>query len=104
VAPVEPINPVLDPAARGVGQIAPVGGVLAPKNPATERVDRQFPTSRNQQPAPRQGNRTALGASESVNSVVAPLDNAIQPVTKQPVIQPATQPAMAMLTSLLPLG
>jgi hypothetical protein len=104
VAPIAPINPVLDPATRGVGEIAPVGGVLPPTNPTTERADRQFATPRNEQAGPRRGNRTALGAAETVNSVVAPLDNAIKPVTKRPVIQPATQPAMAMLTSLLPIG
>ena len=41
-APVAPISPVLDPAARGVGQVAPVGGILAPTNPSVERADDQY--------------------------------------------------------------
>lgn len=54
---------------------------------------------------------------QTLDKVVAPLDNTInpvlEPVTKQPLaqavtqqspIQPVTQPAMAMLSSLLPLG
>jgi hypothetical protein len=68
-----------------------------------ERAGDQPFTPLNEQ-ASRRDERTPLGAVETVNEVVAPLDNAIQPVTKQPLIQPATRPAMAMLTSLLPIG
>jgi hypothetical protein len=32
--PVKPISPVLDPAANGVGRVAPVGEVLAPTTPS----------------------------------------------------------------------
>jgi len=68
-----------------------------------EPADDQYPKPLNGQACGRD-ERSPLGAVETVNEVVAPLDNAIQPVTKQPLIQPATRPAMAMLTSLLPIG
>ena len=103
-APIAPISPVLDPATGDVGRVAPVGGILAPTNPSVDSADSHNSSPLNGQPSPRRDERTALGAVETVNTVVAPLDNAIQPVTKQPLIQPATQPAMAMLTSLLPVG
>jgi hypothetical protein len=102
-APVAPISPVLDPATKGVGRVAPVGGILAPPNPSMGRAGDQSFTPLNEH-ASRRDERTPLGAVETVNEVVAPLDNAIQPVTKKPLIQPATRPAMAMLTSLLPIG
>lgn len=102
--PIAPISPVLDPATRDVGRVAPVGGILAPANPSVESADTQTSTPLDEQASPRRDEGTALGAVETVNSVVAPLDNAIQPVTKHPLIQPATQPAMAMLNSLLPIG
>jgi hypothetical protein len=41
------------------------------------------------------GEWMSLSASSAVKRVLAPVHNAIQP---------ATQPAMAMLTSLLPIG
>jgi surfactin synthase thioesterase subunit len=69
-----------------------------------ESANSQSSTSLNTQASPGRDERTALDPVDTVNAVVAPLDNAIQPVTKQPLIQPATQPAMAMLTSLLPIG
>ena len=102
-APVAPISPVLDPASRGVGQVAPVGGILTPTNPSMEPADDQYPKPLNGQASGRD-ERSPLGAVETVKEVVAPLDNAIHPVTKQPLIQPASRPAMAMLTSLLPIG
>jgi hypothetical protein len=102
-APVAPIGPVLDPATKGVGRVAPVGGILAPPNPSMERADDQSFTPLNGQ-ASRRDERAPRGTVETVNKVVEPLDNAIQPVTKQLLIQPATRPAMAMLTSLLPIG
>jgi hypothetical protein len=100
---VEPISPVLDPATRGVGQVTPVGGILAPTNPNADRADHQFSKPLNGR-ASRRDEDNPLGAVETVNQVVAPVGNAIQPVTRQPLIQPATRPAMAMLTSLLPIG
>ena len=102
-APAAPISPVLDPATREVGRVAPVGGVLSPKNPSNQQAG---------EPA----KADPLGAGGTVNHIVAPLDNTIQPaiqpvlapilepVAKQRLIQPAAQPAMAMLTSLLPIG
>jgi hypothetical protein len=101
-APVAPISPVLDPATRGVDRVAPVGGILAPTNPSMERADAQY--SQPNEKVSRRNERSPLGAVETVDEVVAPLDSAVQPVTKQPLIQPATRPAMAMLTSLLPIG
>lgn len=113
-APIAPISPVLDPATRDVGGVAPVGDILAPANPSVDsadvdsadvdNADSHISSPLNEQASPRRDERTALGAADTVNTVVAPLDNAIQPVTKQPLIQPATQPAMAMLSSLLPIG
>jgi hypothetical protein len=94
---------VLDPATRGVGQVTPVGGILAPTNPNADRADHQFSKPLNGR-ASRRDEDNPLGAVETVNQVVAPVGNAIQPVTRQPLIQPATRPAMAMLTSLLPIG
>ena len=101
--PVAPISPVVDPATRGVGRVAPVGGILAPTNPSMERAGDQYSKPLNGQES-RRDERNPLGAVETVNEVVAPLGTAIRPVTKQPLIQPATRPAMAMLTSLLPIG
>lgn len=117
-SPIAPVSPVLDPAAQGVGRVAPVGGVLAPNKPREVRAE----SPRGQQPARPRGNRadrprderpgrTTLGPVETVKKVVAPVGNTIRPVIDpvmqnsiQPVIQPATQPALAMLTSLLPIG
>jgi hypothetical protein len=106
-----PINPVLDPATKEVGRVAPVGGVLTPANPSTRGADNQFATLGNQQVDER-AKAEPLAAVDTVNKVVAPLDNTIhpavqpvlEPVTKQPLLQPAAQPAMAMLSSLLPIG
>jgi hypothetical protein len=119
-APVAPINPVLDPATRGVGEVAPVGGVLQPAKPSPQRADDQFGPVSDQQAAHRRDNsvnNAPRGPVQTLDKVVAPLDNTInpviEPVTKQPLaqavtqqspIQPVTQPAMAMLSSLLPLG
>ena len=108
-APIAPISPVLDPATRDVGRVAPVGDILAPTNPSVDSADVDSADSHissplNKQAFPRRDERTTLGVARTVNTVVAPLDNAIQPVTKQPLIQPATQPALAMLNSLLPIG
>jgi hypothetical protein len=118
-APVAPISPVLDPAARGVGEVAPVGGVLTPAKPSPQRADNQFAPTGNEQVAHRREkpvNDGPQGPVQTLNKVVAPLDNTInpvvEPVTKQPLtqavtqqapIQPVTQPAMAVLNSLLPL-
>ena len=119
-APVAPISPVLDPATRGVGEVAPVGGVLRPAKPSPQRADNQFAPARNEQVAHRRDkpvNDAPQGPVQTLDKVVAPLDNPVNPVldpvTKQPLthavtqqapIQPVTQPAMAMLNSLLPLG
>lgn len=114
-APIVPIRPVLDPATQGVGRVAPVGGVLPPTKPSTERADTQSATPRDDQTFGRRDARTRLttpGTLDTVNKAVTPLDNVIQlamepvlqPVIRQPLIQPATKPAMAMLTSLLPIG
>lgn len=118
-SPIAPVSPVLDPAARGVGRVAPVGGVLAPNNPREVRAE----SPRGQQTARPRGKKgatrprderpglTTLGPVETVKKIVAPVDNTIRPVIDpvvqnviQPVIQPATQPALVMLTSLLPIG
>jgi hypothetical protein len=88
-----------------------VGGVLAPANPSTRGADNQFATPGNRQ-VDEQTKAEPLAAADTVNKVVAPLGNTIQPaiqpvlepVTKQPLLQPAAQPAMAMLSSLLPIG
>ncbi|HJT03317.1 MAG TPA: hypothetical protein VJ757_06770 [Pseudonocardiaceae bacterium] len=69
-----------------------------------DSADSRISSPLNKQASPRRDERTTLGVAKTVNTVVAPLDNAIQPVTKQPLIQPATQPALAMLNSLLPIG
>lgn len=103
-APVAPISPVLDPATKDVRRVAPVGDILAPPRPSVESANSQSSTSLNTQASPGRDERTALGAVDTVNAVVAPLNKAIEPVAKHPLIQPATQPAMAMLTSLLPIG
>ncbi|MGH3832492.1 MAG: hypothetical protein ACRDRS_18965 [Pseudonocardiaceae bacterium] len=36
--PIAPVRPVLDPAARGIGRLTPVGGVLAPTKPRPQRA------------------------------------------------------------------
>ncbi len=70
--PIAPVNPVLDPAASEVGRVAPLGGVL---KPAASR-EKQTTRSRTQAVAPTQ-------------AVV-------------PLVEKATQPALAMLEGLLP--
>lgn len=97
-----PVSPVLDPAAKRIGRVAPVGGVLAPTNPRAGRASRpRDEQARSRRDGPRD-ERASLSTSEAlaaVKQVVAPVHGAIQPA-----IKPATQPAMAMLTSLLPMG
>ncbi|MGH3771470.1 MAG: hypothetical protein ACRDRW_08760 [Pseudonocardiaceae bacterium] len=38
IDPIVPVSPVLGPAAKRIGRVAPVGGVLAPTNPRKERA------------------------------------------------------------------
>ncbi len=73
ISPVKPVKPVLDPAASGVERIAPVGGVLAP-------------TAREEQPRP------------STMQTVLPGTHVVVPL-----VDKATQPAMSMLSALLPI-
>ena len=73
--PIAPVDPVLDPAASGVGRVAPVAGVL---QPGVKRED---------QPAPA-----------STQAVVAGTRAAA------PLLREATQPAMTMLGALLPMS
>jgi hypothetical protein len=80
--PIARVAPVLDPAAKDVGRVAPVGGVLSPASPRNDRAV-SAPDQRTVQPL------------EPVKQVVAPVAHPVQT---------ATQPAMAMLTSLLPIG
>lgn len=112
--PIPPVSPVLDPATKGVGRVAPVGGVLAPTNPsanaAKDPVEKQPESSGNKRVNSSREERTTagrIGAVDTVRQVTAPVDNtitpAIQPVVRS-VIQPAAQPAMSMLTALLPIG
>ncbi|MGQ0718631.1 MAG: hypothetical protein ACT4NP_15240 [Pseudonocardiales bacterium] len=68
------MSPVLDPAASGVGRVAPVDGVLEPAAPRDER------------PA-RSGVLAAVPAKQAV----------------APLVEEATQPAMTMLGGLLPM-
>lgn len=88
--PIAPVSPVLDPAAKGVGRVAPVGGVLAPANPRDGRAG-----------SPRDKRTTP-----STIDAAAPVTKAAAPVTRAvvPHLDNATQPAMAMLSSLLPIG
>ncbi|HSL07459.1 MAG TPA: hypothetical protein VK887_05715 [Pseudonocardiaceae bacterium] len=69
-----PVNPVLDPAASGVGRVAPVGEVLEPSAPHDEQ-----------------------SASPGSQAVVPLLKEATRPAVTE-----ATQPAMTMLDTLLP--
>ena len=123
VPPVSPapVSPVLDPAAKGEGRVTPVGGeVLAPNNPNTltnlsttanprqiraDSREKQAGSRRDGRSAGPRDKRTSLvtrGAVGTVKKVVAPVGNTVsQPV--EPVKQ-ATRPAMAMLTSVLPIG
>ncbi|MGH3983165.1 MAG: hypothetical protein ACRDST_10895 [Pseudonocardiaceae bacterium] len=73
--PIAPVNPVLDPAASGVGRVAPVAGVLQPG------------VKRDEQPAP------------ASTQAVVPGTRAAAPLLKE-----ATQPAMTMLGALLPMN
>lgn len=104
--PIAPVSPVLDPAAKRVGRVAPVGGVLVPTHSREERAGSphggRAGSLRDEPAASPRDERTSLSASKAVarvKQVVAPVHSAIQPA-----IHPATQPAMAMLTSLLPVG
>jgi hypothetical protein len=108
--PIAPVSPVLDPAAKRVGRVAPVGGVLVPTNSREERAGSphggQAGSLRDEPAASPRDERTSLSASKAVatvKQVVAPVHSAIPPAIHR-AIHPATQPAMAMLTSLLPVG
>jgi hypothetical protein len=108
--PIAPVSPVLDPAAKGISRVAPVGGVLAPSNPSAKGAGsphNEQARSHWDEPAvsPRdeRASLSTSGALAAVKRVVAPVHSVIQPAI-QPATQPATQPAMAMLTSLLPIG
>jgi hypothetical protein len=110
--PIAPVSPVLDPAAKGVGRVAPVGGVLAPSNPGEERTG----SPHDEQRASLRAERTSPSTIEAVARVtrpvapvtraVAPLRRAVAPLRRAvaPPHDNATQPAMVMLTSLLPIG
>jgi hypothetical protein len=76
--PIAPVSPVLDPAAQGVGRVAPVGGVLTPTNPAPANPAPANPRDERTNPSPI--------------------------VTVTPHLDKVIQPARAMLTSLLPAG
>lgn len=91
---IAPVAPVLDPATKGVGRVAPVGGVLAPTNPSGEQTGSLRDTPA---PSPR-----AAQTGPSSSDAVTPVTQVVGPVSN--AVQPATQPAMAMLTSLLPKG
>ncbi len=119
--PIAPVSPVLDPATKGVGRVAPVGGVLAPTDPSPntakdpgekakgpgENQTESTASKRVTSPREKRASASGIGAVETVKQVVAPVDNAITPATHpvvRSVVQPAVQPAMSMLTPLLPIG
>ena len=110
--PFAPVSPVLDPAAKGIDR---VGGVLAPTNAGEERAG----SLRDEKTARSQDDPTGLSAINAVTPVtetvapvtqaVAPATRAVAPITRTvteavaPRAGHATRPAMAMLTSLLPI-
>jgi hypothetical protein len=112
--PIAPVSPVLDPATKGVGRVAPVGGVLAPSDPSTNAANdpgtRQIESPRNEwvtSPRKERARTGRTGAVETVKRVVAPVDDTVAPAAQpvvRSVVQPAAQPAMSMLTPLLPIG
>jgi hypothetical protein len=112
--PIPPVSPVLDPTTKGVGRVAPVGGVLRPTDSSTNAAkdpgEKQPESSGNEpvtRPRENRASTSGIGAVDTVKQVVAPVDNtitpAIHPVVRS-VVQPAAQPAMSMLTPLLPIG
>lgn len=98
-SPIAPVAPVLDPATNRVGRVAPVGGVLTPANPSGQQTrsagDELAANPRTGQSGPATNDAVTSNAVASVRQVVGPVGAAVQP---------ATQPAMAMLTSLLSRG
>jgi hypothetical protein len=107
--PAAPITPVLDPAAQGVGRVAPVGGVLAPKSPSQERVNSETGPPRDAPAANTRDQHAILpvptavaGGVRTIRQVATPLskvtgvatdrttDAITQPVT-QSVVQPAAR-------------
>ncbi|MDQ3763282.1 MAG: hypothetical protein M3460_17125 [Actinomycetota bacterium] len=86
-SPTSPVRPVLDPAASEVGRVAPVDGVLPSEGRAASPGEEQMASPRKEQ----RTDRSTIRADVPVKRVVAPVKN-------------ATQPAMAMLTSVLPKG
>ncbi|PZS20813.1 MAG: hypothetical protein DLM60_08175 [Pseudonocardiales bacterium] len=110
--------PVLDPATKRVGRVAPVGGVLAPTTPSGEQTgsgrDEPAASPRAEQSGHATSGAATSDAVASVRQVAGPVSNAVEPAV-QPVVRqlahPAVQqpvqparPAMAMLTSVLPKG
>jgi hypothetical protein len=116
--PIAPVNPVLDPATKGVGRVAPVGGVLEPTNPREVRARSPRDEQATSSPAGRRGTSTIDAVAPvtdvvPVTEAVARVTKAASPVTKAvvpvprtvaPPLDNVTQPAMTMLTSLLPMG
>jgi hypothetical protein len=91
--PAAPITPVLDPTAQGVGRVAPVGGVLAPKRPSQERVNSETGPPRNAPAANPRDQHAILPVPAAVAGGVG---------TIRQVAAPVARPARAALSSLLP--
>src|SRR5579884_1787432 len=101
--PIAPISPVLDPAASGVGEVAPVGGVLTPAKPTRQRADDQFVTATDGSAAHRRAkpvNKVPQGPVQTLDKSVQMLDKPVQPLDKvdapldntiNPVLEPVTK-------------
>jgi hypothetical protein len=100
--PVTVVTPLLGPTAKQVGRVAPVGEVLTPTDPRGRQAGRphddQAGSLRGEAVAGPRDELASLsptGGSTAVKRLIAPVRN---------VLQPAAQPAMVRLASVLPLS
>ncbi|MGH3670223.1 MAG: hypothetical protein ACRDSH_06250, partial [Pseudonocardiaceae bacterium] len=103
-----PVKPVLEPATKRVDRVAPVGGLLGSSAPDQTAPDRTgvgasspgWAGNRPQERAARSG--AERRGPSALTTAAEPVKRIAAPVGK--VARSATQPAMTMLDSALPLG
>lgn len=98
-----PVKPVLEPATKRVDRVAPVGGLLGPGAPDQAQAGTPSPGWASN--PPQEGaadSRAERPGPSALTTVAEPVNRVTAPVGK--VTRSATQPAMSMLNSVVPLG
>ncbi|HEY3896006.1 MAG TPA: hypothetical protein VGL88_11625 [Pseudonocardiaceae bacterium] len=98
------MKPVLEPATKRVDRVAPVGGLLGPSAPDQAQAGTSSPGWASNPPQEREARSRAgrPGPSSALTTVAEPVERVATPVGK--ATRSATQPAMTMLNSAVPLG